>query len=34
MKCSKDQQAKLTKFSANAVMKIAEKGVNVAKNKT
>jgi len=33
MKCSKDQQGKFTKFSANAVLKIAERGVDAAKNK-
>lgn len=32
MKCSKDQQGKVTKFGASAVMKIAERGVVAAKS--
>jgi len=32
MKCSKDQQAKVTKFGASAVLKIAQKGAGAAKN--
>jgi hypothetical protein len=31
LKCSKEQQNVITKFGAKAVMKVAEKGVDVAK---
>lgn len=32
MKCSKEQQGKLTKLGANAVVNLAGKGVGAAKN--
>ena len=32
MKCSKEQQGNILKFGAKAMMKVAEKGVDAAKN--
>lgn len=32
VKCSKEQQSNILKFGAKTVMKVAEKGVDVAKN--
>ena len=32
MKCSKEQQNNILKFGAKTVMKVAEKGADIAKN--